>query len=317
MSYDIAATGFVGIAFETTAGTYVAPTKFFPIRSESLKYNQDTQWRRVIRGIADLLGAIPGNVHIDGDIEMELLHDVLPYFLLASRNTVVKSGAAAPYSYVTTPQHGAQTAPSAIGKPTLSITVVRDGVAFGYTGCQVGSMRFSQDAGTATMAFSIIGRDEANAAVPAAPVFSSTAPYGAGTYSIQVPTATQVFDVDNFELAVEEGLEPQFRLQSTRGARFGKYGERDVTLTLERDFSNRADYDAFKALTAQSVTLQLTSGTNVVTFKIPVSIKEAYEVGGLSSQGDLIRSSIPYKGIYDPATSKSYEITVATTENIA
>lgn len=314
MPVDIGATGYIGLALETTRGTYVAPTKYFPIRSESLKYNQDTQWRKVIRAIADLLGAVNGNSFADGDIEMELLHEALPYFLLASRNTVVKTGVG-PFTYTSTPQHGAQNAASAIGKPTLSITVVRAGVAFGFVGCQVGSMRFGQDAGIATMAFSIIGLDEASAAVPAA-TFAANVPFGAGMYSIQVPTATQVFDVDNFEFAIEEGLEPQYRLANTRAPRFLKYGEREVTLSLDRDFDGRTEYDAFKALTAQSVTIALTNGAHSVTLKAPVAIKETYEVGGLSSQGDLIRTSVPYRGIYDPATSKAYEIVVVTTESI-
>lgn len=316
MGYDIGATGYMGIALETVRGTFVAPTKFFPIRSESLNYKQDTQWRRVIRGVADNIGAIAGNVNIEGDIEMELLHDVLPYFLLASRNTVVKTGASAPFTYVSTPQHGAQNVASAFGKPSLSITVVRDGLAFGYVGCQVGSMSFSQDAGTATATFSIVGMDEASQTLPT-PTFSATSlPFGAGTYSIQVPTATQVFDIENFTLSIEDSLEAQFRLQSLRSARYLKYGERTVTATLERDFDNRTDYDAFKALTAQGVTIALTSGANSVTFLIPSTIKDAYEVGGLSSQGDLIRSSIPYMGMYDAATSKAYQITVVTTESI-
>lgn len=315
MPVDIGATGFAGIAFETTRGTYVAPTKFFPIRSESLKYNQDTQWRRVIRGIADLLGAVNGNSFVDGDIEMELLHDVLPYFLIASRNTVVKTGAG-PTVYTSTPQHGAQNAASAIGKPSLSITVVRDGVAFGYVGCQVGSMSFSQDEGIATMTMSIVGMDEATQSVPT-PTFGTSVPFGMGMYNIQVPTPTQVFDVDNFDLQIEDSLEPQHRLQSLRSPRFLKYGEREITLTLDRDFNDRTEYDAFKALTAQSVTVTLTNAPNIVAFKLPVAIKETYEVGGLASQGDLIRASIPYKGMYDAATSKAYEIIVTTSEVIS
>jgi hypothetical protein len=42
MALDIGASGEVGLAFEATVGTYVAPTKFIPVRNESLKRVQDT-----------------------------------------------------------------------------------------------------------------------------------------------------------------------------------------------------------------------------------------------------------------------------------
>ena len=49
MAVGIGAGGYVGIAFETTYGTYVPPTKYFPIKSENLKFMQDTYWRRVVQ----------------------------------------------------------------------------------------------------------------------------------------------------------------------------------------------------------------------------------------------------------------------------
>jgi hypothetical protein len=135
-------------------------------------------------------------------------------------------------------------------------------------------------------------------------------------YTIEVPTGSTVLDTDTFEFTVEDNAEAQFRLKSTgRGAQFIKYGERNSTMTLERDFESRTDYDLFKAVTAQSVTLTASKGVNnSIIMLAPVAIKDTYEVG-LSGQGDLVRASIAYQNIID-GTGKSWQITIKTQEDI-
>ena len=307
---DIQGGGYLGVALEAVSGTYQAPTKFFPIRSESLQFRQDTNWRRVIRGVVDVLGAVQGAAHVEGDIEMEILEDVLPYFLSVSRNTLVKSGTG-PYTYTTTPLHGA------IPAKTMSVTVVRAGIVFGYTGCVVGSMNYSVDNGMGIVTFSMFGNNEATQSTPVAPAFSDSAPYGMGSYNIQVPTGVQIFDADTFSFQVEDNASSEVRLKDTPGAAYSRFGERAVTLSMDRDFTDRAEYDAFKTLTAQSITITLQKDANhKVQFKAPVAIKDTYDVSGLAGQGDLVRASIAYQGVYDPGTSKAYEIQVTTAENL-
>jgi hypothetical protein len=292
----------------TTPNTYRAPTKFFPIMSESLQYQQATNFRRPIRKSADIVGAVAGDVHIEGDIEMEALEDVVIHFLYASRATIVKTGTTN-YTYTVTPT------PAAVPTRTLSITVERNAQVFGYVGCVVSSFRFTPTDGTLMFNCSILGSDEATAATPV-PSFSTTVPFGAGQYNIQIPTATTVFDVDTFEWSCEDNAEPQYRLKDTgRGAQFIKYGERNMGLSLERDFLDRTDYDAFKALTSQTVTIVASKGANnSITLLTPVSIKDTYELG-LSGQGDLIRGAIAYQMAID-GSGNSYTITVKTQESV-
>jgi hypothetical protein len=314
-SYDDAAVGAPAGAFPTsntatTAGTYAPPTKFFPFLTESLKYVQGTNWRRPIRKSADIIGAVAGDVHIEGDVEIEGLEDVIPYFLYASRVAVVKSGSSPNFSYVFTPTA------AALPLRTLSITVERNtGVVFGYVGCVVSQFKFSITDGQLRLTVSIIGQDEASQSTPT-PTFSTTVPFGAGQYDMQIPTSTSTFDVDTFEWTCNDNANPNYRLKNTgRGAQFVNFGERDLTLTCERDFDTRADYDAFKALTGQSVTLAASKGVNnAVTLLTPVTIKDTYELG-LGGQGDLVRANIQYQMPID-GTGKSFQITVATQENL-
>ena len=206
MAKGIGAAGIVGIAFESTPGTYVAPTKYIPINSENLMFKQETVWRRPIRGVTDIVGAVAGNADVSGDIEMEALHDCIPYLIMASRNSFVKSGAG-PYVYTFTPTHGATTT---TGR-TLSITVVRNGICFAYTNCSVVNMEFTVDNGLLTSKFGIIASDETTQSVPT-PSWPTSVPFGAGQYDIEIPTGTAVTDTDNFTLTVDEGGENAFQI---------------------------------------------------------------------------------------------------------
>jgi hypothetical protein len=100
-----------------------------------------------------------------------------------------------------------------------------------------------------------------------------------------------------------------------RGAQFIKYGERNMGLTVERDFLSKTDYDAFKALTSQSITMVFSKGANnAITLLAPVAFKDTYELG-LSGQGDLIRASIAYQLAID-GSGNSYTVTIKTQENV-
>lgn len=308
MPAGIGASGIAGLAIETTPGTYVPPTKFFPFNSEGLVTSQETVWRRPIRQSADILGAVPGNFHMEGDMSLEATEDTVLYFLAASRTSIVKTGTTPNFTYTITPTS------AGVANKTLSITLVRNNIVFGYTGVTTSSFTFGVNDGLLTFDVSLMGRDEATAATPT-PVWPTSTPYGAGQYSIEFPTGTPVTDTDTFEFACEDNAEPQFRLKNTsRGADFIKYGERNVTLSAERDFIDRTDYDAFKALTAQSVTIAASRGTNnSISILAPVAIKDSYEVTA-PGQGDLVRASIAYQCVMD-ATGKSWQIVLKTQED--
>jgi hypothetical protein len=306
---SIGAEGYVGIALETTAGTYAAPTKFFPIRSESLSWSQNTNWRRVIRGTADVIGAIPGNGNVEGDIDMELLADVLPYFLRTARGTL---------SAITTPEAGYEFVPThgALASATMSVTVVRSGEAFGYVGCNVSSMTFGVDNDMATSTFTVLGMREESVAVPAAPTYTDDEPYGSGQWVIEVPTGTQVFDCDGFSFEVDDGGEVQNRLKNVLGAQFVAFGERTVSMSVDRDFDNRTEYNQFKALTERTITVQAGStATNNVRFTMPTGIIDDYSVN-LSDVGSLVRASVTYQGTHDADTGGAYKIEVFTDESV-
>jgi len=308
VAVTIGAAGYIGVAVESTPNEYEAPTKFFPIRSESLSWTQETNWRRVIRGTADVIGAVPGNGHVEGDIDAELLTDVLPYFLLAARGELTKDGSG-PFTYDFVPAHGA------LPPNTLSITIVRGEEAFGYVGCVVSQMTFGVDNDMATMNMSMLGTAENSVAVPASPTYGDDVPFGAGTWNLQVPTDTQIFDADGFSFEINDNGEVQNRLKDELGAQFISFGERDLQLTLDRDFEDRDEYENFKNLTEQSVTVGLEeSADNSVSISMLAAIIDSYAVN-LSGVGDLVRSNTTYMGTAG-ASGDAYSIEITTEEDV-
>lgn len=305
----IGASGILGIAPESVPGTYVPPTKYIPIDSESLKWTQENTERRPIRNTPSLVGMIRGNGHVEGEVSFDVTVDVLVWFLTASRCTYTKTGTAPSFSYKFVP------APVAVPTKTLSITVKRGNDVAGYTGCVVSSFTLSVDSSGAFKAsMNIIGTAESTQAGALTPTWPTALPFGAGMYSIQIPTATQVFDADTYEFAVEDNAEAQNRLKNTIGAQFVKFGENNTSVKVERDFETRAELDQYKNLTSKSITFEATQGTEKVTILTPVAFVNTYEYG-LSSVGDLVRASVEYQCAIN-AAGASFELTVVTAENL-
>jgi hypothetical protein len=314
MAVGIGAAGIVGIARELVNNTYRAPEKYVPVLNESLKVVQSNIYRRPIRSLTDPVGAVAGPYHVEGSVTMEALDDCLPYFMCGMRGDLAKSIGAANDVYTLTPNAKAQRTGAG---HTLSLTVERNGIVFGYAGCVVGSFQFTVQDGILVCTMDIVGVSEAVQGAPSA-TWPTSIPPGPGQYIVQIPTATQVYDVDTFTVSVDDGAEAQNRLRDdTRGATFVLFGERETTMSLERDFESRVEFDAFKAATAQAIMIKAAQATNnYVQINMYSGIKDSYELG-LSGQGDLVRGSVEYQGVYSVASGKSYQLVVATQESLA
>ncbi len=303
MVVGIGGAGSFGIGLEAVAGTYVVPTQFLPIRSESLNFINEVQYTRPIMQAVDPIHAVPGPQKVEGDVEFEVLASELAFLMHGMRVTVVKSGVG-PFNYIFTPSNAAE-APL----KTLSLTVVRNNIVFGYAGCVIGGLEFTVDSGVFVGTVNILGESEGTEAAPTE-VFPTDVPYGADDYTIEIPSASAVTDVDSFTWGVDDSAEAVYRLGNAQQAAFVKFGERTVTLSVERDFESKADYDAFKALTAQEIRLLISKGAgDQVEIFTRAAIKSSYEVN-LSSQGDLLRGAIEYMGKYSFSDTESYQITI-------
>ncbi len=302
MAVGIGAAGLLGVAHEAVAGTYLAPIQFVPIRSESIKFIQDVNYTRPIRGVPDPIHGVKGNGHVEGDIEMEVTEDMLGYLLYGARMTVTEAGAG-PYTWDFVPSSSAE-APN----KTLSFTVERNGVVFGYVNCVISAIEISVDDGILIATLSILGSDESSE-TPPTPTWPTTAPYGADTHTIKIG-GSAVDTVDDFSWKLDESGEAVFRLGSLAAA-YVKFGERSVEASVTMDFENSTEYDNYRALTERELILESDKdASNFIHITTHAMIMGSYEVG-LEGQGDLVTAAIDYTGKYDEASSEVYNISIS------
>ena len=293
--------GKVGIAFETTMGTYIAPTVFVPVLNESLAYTEEKYYSEQIRQQTIVSDVKSGYYHIEGDVELEVDPSNIVHWLYASRHAITKTGAG-PYEYKFTPSSAgsASTAAGTTTPKTLSITVVRNNVVFGYTGCTVGSFEFTVTDGVLTATLSVLGLAEA---VQTAPTPTWIAPnlFGADAHHVYLaasavaPTFAAVdVNFNGFTFRANYNAEAQNRIQALRSASYVSFGITEAEIESELDFLTRTDYDNFVNNTQRAIKLESTNGgatyalaTSAIKLQGNRVSYDTYDIG-LEGMGDLI-----------------------------
>jgi hypothetical protein len=314
MAVAVAGSSVMGIGFETTVNTYAAPTIWIPFLSESLQYNNNIDFGREIRNSVDVNYALRGNVNVSGDITMKVREDVLVALLYSGRYTIVKSGSSPNFTYTLTPSSSLQvnTGGGDLTR-TLTIQIQKNGVVYAYTGCVLSSEKYTFNNGNLEGTFSFLGSDEASQTLITSQTWPTTDPFAVGQYTIESPTGTPNNKVEQFELTVENNAQSQNRI-GTVGAVYQAFGERDVTLSLTKDFESKAEYDAFKALTSNSLSLAATKGTNnSVTWTFGKLITNTYQTS-LGSQGDIIKAQLEARALNSP--NNPFGLVIKTQANI-
>ncbi len=262
--------GSLGIGLETTMGTYVPPTVFVPIMSESLDYNEDKYLSEQIRQQSIHSEAKPSYYHVEGDVEMEADPRFLPYFLYLGRHTATKAGAG-PYDYKFVPNSAgtASTTAGTTAQKTASITVVKNEEVFGFSGCCLTGFEFSVDTdnGVLMVTWNMMGLNEAE---PANPTEAWVAPdlLGADSHRIYLDVAgaapgfANPVDVNHNGLTFSASFNatPQNRVRADRGASYISYGITEGTVSAEIDFLDRTDYDNFQDTNKRAIRMESLNG---------------------------------------------------------
>jgi Phage tail tube protein len=322
VTVEIGGIGTFGIGFETTYGTFVAPTKWIPIRSESLQRIEERQYRENIRGLADRQNPIQGYTRIEGDVRFEVTRDNLVYFLYGSRvdPTHILTGSDHHYTFTPANVTFPTTASGFTARKTLSLYVVRAENVFRYTGCNITQIEFSFDNSVLMCTARIIGIEEDETSVlTGTPTWVVAQPYSAGQDTIAVGTATPTAraDIDTVTLTINDNGTAEQRIKAGTGPAFIKWGERETTAAFDYDFNTRTDYDAFRNQTEYQIILkgthEATPTNDTLIVKYNSFALDSHEVG-LSSIGDLVRARVNGHGFYD--TGATYQIDLFTNVDV-
>lgn len=318
---DIGGGGAIWVAIETTYGTPKDPSvaltggAFVPIISETLAYTEpDRYYSEQIRQEAVHSDVKSSYYHVEGEIVMEVDTNYLPYFLYASRHTVTKTGAVAPYLYSAVPSKVGATYPGGTAKG-LSIWVLRNGQEFLYTGCVVTQWAFTLENGIGRVTLSILGLKEQNVTTPGTVVTTWLAPdlFGADCHAVYVDTSglTPAFTTpdatfNGYTYTINHNGTPQNRIVRDRAATYVSYGITEVSYDTELDFTSKTEYTNFKNLVLRALRFEAVNpgggGTawaasndsyRITTFR---SNYATYDVS-LAGMGDLIMARVTGRGL--------------------
>lgn len=266
MPPGIGATSYIGIAPEAVKGTYVAPTVYVPILRETLKYTENKYYSQQLRQQVVDSEVKPGYYHTEGEIELEVDTNNFLLFCYASRHAIVKTGAG-PYEYTFVPTTAGTTSTGAgaTTAKTLSITAVRNGIVFGYTGCTMSQYEFVIDGGVLKCTLSVVGEGEADQSLPT-PTWIAANILGADSHNVFTgasgvsPTFTQDHTFNGFTFMINHNAEARNNIRSLRSATYVKYGKTDIEVRSELDFETKTDYTNMKNAATRAIKLESTVG---------------------------------------------------------
>jgi len=311
MPAGLGGSGYLAFTFETALGTYLPPTTagtvFIPILSESLHYVEDHYYSEQIRQSTIDSDAKSGYYHVEGDVVLEVDTNFLPYLMYCSRHSITKTGVADPWTYDFVPSQAGSTSTAASGAVarTASLSVIRNGIGFGYGGCIVNTIEFTIDNGVLRASLGILGTSEQQPGGNGTPSWQTPELFGADAHSVYVaasgtaPTfGAASTDFNGFTANINYNAAAQNRIVANRAASYVSYGKTEATYSTELDFLSRTEYDNFKALTQRAVRLESVRGgatfalaTEAFQLTFNRSAYETYEIG-LGGIADLIMASV-------------------------
>ena len=325
--------GYLALVHEVTMGTYLDPSTagavFIPIISESLAYQEDKYYSSQIRQQTIVSDVKQSYYHVAGDIVMEVDSSLLPYLLYCGRYTITKTGAGSPWSYKFVPsQAGSATTGTGANERTASLTVVRNGIGFGYGGCCLTGGEFTVDNGVLRFTANILGMSQATPAALGTPTWAAPKLLGANAHSVYVAASgvTPTFgaaslDFNGFTFTQNFNAAAQNRIVANRAATYIAFGETEATYNTELDFVNKTEYDNFQSSTQRAVKLESigdgaawAATADGVQIQINRSAYDSYEVG-LAGMGDLIMATVNGR-VLGIAGGDPYAITVKSSASI-
>lgn len=253
----------IGMAAETTYGTYVAPTRFYEFVNESLKFNiQRIESAGIRAGRRTQHRWKPGVRSVTGDINMELVPQDLGLILQHILGDPVTTGAD-PYTHTFTGL-GAIDAKSMtiqVGRPDEG-GVVR---AFSYLGCKFTELSISCKTGEfATAKLGVYGREEVTSQALATATYDAELEpfvFVEGSLSI-AGSVVEVMSVDytiNANLAIDRH---RVGAGTGRPKKALVNGLAAISGTFQADFENLTNYNRYVNGTEASLVLNFDAGTD-------------------------------------------------------
>lgn len=310
MPAGLGGAGYLALTLETVMGTYLPPTTagtvFIPILRETLDYKEDGYYSPAIKQQTIENSREQTYYHVEGEVELEFDSNFVPYLMHLGRHNIAKSGAG-PFVYTYTPSSAgsATTAASGNVERTASLTVIRNGVGFGYGGCAVNTINFTLDNGILKMTFGVQGLSETTPGGLGSPAWSAPSLMGAAAHSVYVDTAGTApafaaadLTFNGFTADFNYNAQAQNRINASRAAAYISFGQTEATYNTELDFLSKTEYDNLKNNTRRAIKFESLKGGATLALASEAfqcnffnSAYDTYDVA-LPNMGDLVMASV-------------------------
>lgn len=286
----------LGVKAETTWGTFVAPTRFYPLISESLTEEIDRiESEGIIAGQRVLRSEqwAAGNVDVGGDIQTELYQQGMGALLKACFGAVATTGAG-PYTHTFTPGDLTDDHLSVqVGKPDTAGTVQ----PFSYYGMKVTDWELSIEAGgLVALTTSLIGKQLATSDALA------TASYGTGAatpFTFKHATASVAggaANVKKLTIKGSNGLDTDRRfIGSEYRAEPLEADLREYGGTVDLEFESLTQYNRFRNANEVALVSTISAGASA-SLTTTMNVRFDGSTPEVDGRG-VVQLSAPYKCI--------------------
>lgn len=296
-----------GVAAETTVGTAVTVSTFYPLVSESIKRDEAfTESDAIYAGktVMTVDQQNSGNVTVSGDVGLELNTLSLRPLLKAMFGTEAGSG---PYTYTPGDLYG-NSLTIQIGRPGVDGTVR----PFTYAGCKVASWEIACAAGEiATLGLTVMGTvvDETTGVALASA--SYTASQKAFKFSgATVTVAGSSVPVKQLTISGDNSLEERRFLGSQYTAEPIATGLRSYTGALQAEFTDLTLYNLYRNHTTAAIVASFVNGSSSLVITMNARIDgETPNVGGRG----ILEQSLPFTCLATSGGADSTAITAVFT----
>lgn len=286
----------LGVKAETTWGTFVAPTRFYPLISESLTEEIDRlESEGIIAGQRVLRSEqwAAGNVDVGGDIQTELYQQGMGALLKACFGAVATTGAG-PYTHTFTPGDLTDDHLSVqVGKPDTAGTVQ----PFSFYGMKVTDWELSIEAGgLVALTTSLVGKQLATSDSLA------TASYGTGAatpFTFKHATASVAggaANVKKLTIKGSNGLDTDRRfIGSEYRAEPLEADLREYSGSVDLEFESLTQYNRFRNANEVALVSTISAGA-AASLTTTMNVRFDGATPEVDGRG-IVQLSAPYKCI--------------------
>jgi len=296
---------YIGVAEESTYGTFVNPTRYIDILRENLVYDRgitpvQTVWSRAIQKYVEGKARVEGS--IDFAVEPENLGEIFKWCL----GSVETTGTEAPYTHTFKPADDIK---------SFSMVVVSEKVKRKITGCLVPRLTLETPLDIVTSSIDVLAKKEEKDTGSYTSTISSLAPFvfKQGTLTLGGN------DRSKYLRALRLRIDNNIPIDDLYG--FGDVGpqkilvaNRTVECELEMAFEDTTEYDDFLAGIEVSLDLKFVNGNYEFEIDLPKIVYKSDTAPHIDRREPLV-ATIPCQVLYDSASG--YEVALKLKNNVS